>query len=102
MRRSSRSSRYEVGSAEKLVYPHHLNNDAVTDSETLLRVPSDQSVHSLIKLVIVAWDFRDGDESLNEKIDQLDREAISPNGDDERIEGLAQVLFHEKHLLPVE
>src|SRR5262245_38986824 len=63
-------------------------------------MPSDKRVEGLIELVVVVWDFSHTDKALDEKINQLDRKAVSPNADYDGVEGLAKMLLHQEHFLP--
>src|SRR5262249_61730234 len=87
-------------SPEKFVHTRHLYGDAVANPESLLGMASNERVQILIELVMVVWNVRDADKSLDKEINQLDREAVTPDADDDGIERLAQVLLHQEHLFP--
>src|SRR5437870_1419364 len=98
----ARRNRNEIGSPQKLVNAGDLHLDAIAEPELLARMPADERVQIGVELIVIIRNFVDGHEALDEVLDQLNRETIPPDADDDRLECLAEMLLQQKHLFPIE
>src|SRR5207247_5992154 len=96
-----RTNSEKQGPPDDPIHPRCLNLNAVAEPEALPRMPADECVERWIESIRIVWDFRNGHKAFDKMIDQFDGEAVSPDPNDNRIEHVAEMLFHQEHFLPL-
>src|SRR5579884_178912 len=79
----------------------HADCQPIAQCELSLAPFSDNRAHIFAISVAVSRQGLDGDEALDEQIEQLHKQAVLGDADDNRRKFVAEVLFHEPRLLPV-
>src|SRR5437016_2769220 len=90
----------EMSAPKELIDARHLHLNSIAEAEPVPRVPAHQGMLGWVELILIPWDFGRCDESFDEIFGQFNRAAVSPDADNNCLERVAEMLFHQEHFLP--